>query len=124
MTINEVCEMFPISKDTLRYYERIGVIPEVHRTAGGIRDYNESDISWVQHAICMREAGVPIEMLIEYVKLYQQGDDTISARGNLLKEAREELLEARRKNDRALEKLNYKIGKYEEAEKTGVLNWD
>ncbi len=124
MTINEVCEMFSISKDTLRYYERIGVIPEVHRTAGGIRDYNESDISWVQHAICMREAGVPIEMLIEYVKLYQQGDDTISARGNLLKEAREELLEARRKNDRALEKLNYKIGKYEEAEKTGVLNWD
>lgn len=124
MTINEVCEMFPISKDTLRYYERIGVIPEVHRTAGGIRDYNESDISWVQHAICMREAGVPIEMLIEYVKLYQQGDDTISARGNLLKEAREELLEARRKNERALEKLNYKIGKYEEAEKTGVLNWD
>lgn len=124
MTINEVCEMFPIFKDTLRYYERIGVIPEVHRTAGGIRDYNESDISWVQHAICMREAGVPIEMLIEYVKLYQQGDDTISARGNLLKEAREELLEARRKNDRALEKLNYKIGKYEEAEKTGVLNWD
>ena len=124
MTINEVCEMFPISKDTLRYYERIGVIPEVHRTAGGIRDYNESDISWVQHAICMREAGVPIEMLIEYVKLYQQGDDTISARGNLLKEAREELLEARRKNDRALEKLNYKIGNYEEAEKTGVLNWD
>lgn len=124
MTINEVCEMFPISKDTLRYYERIGVIPEVHRTAGGIRDYNESDISWVQHAICMREAGVPIEMLIEYVKLYQQGDDTISARGNLLKEAREELLEARRKSDRALEKLNYKIGKYEEAEKTGVLNWD
>lgn len=107
MTINEVCEMFPISKDTLRYYERIGVIPEVHRTAGGIHDYNESDISWVQHAICMREAGVPIEMLIEYVKLYQQGDDTISARGNLLKEAREELLEARRKNDRALEKLNY-----------------
>lgn len=67
MTIKEVSERFGVSTDTLRYYERIGLIPQIARTAGGIRDYTESDISWVEHTICMRNAGVPIEALIENI---------------------------------------------------------
>ena len=74
MTIKEVSERFGVSTDTLRYYERIGLIPQIARTAGGIRDYTESDISWVEHTICMRNAGVPIEALIEYIRLFQMGD--------------------------------------------------
>lgn len=70
MTIKEVSEKYAVSQDTLRYYERIGLIPPVARTAGGIRNYTESDIGWVETAVCMRNAGVPIEALIEYVKLY------------------------------------------------------
>ena len=58
MTIKEVSEKYDISSDTLRYYERIGMIPEVTRTASGIRDYQESDLSWVELVICMRKAGV------------------------------------------------------------------
>ncbi len=73
MTIREVSEKYHISQDTLRYYERVGLIPAVHRTAGGVRDYQESDLDWVEHAICMRSAGVSVEALIEYVRLYQQG---------------------------------------------------
>ncbi len=123
MTIKEVCEKYDITADTLRYYERVGVIPEVTRTPGGIRDYQETDIAWVENAICFRDAGMPVEMLIEYVKLYQEGDSTIDARTNLLKEARESILEARKKYEIALEKLDYKIGRYEIAQKTGVLTW-
>ena len=89
MTIKEVCEKYDITADTLRYYERVGVIPTVTRTAGGIRDYQESDIGWVENAICFRDAGMPVEMLIEYVRLFQEGDSTIDARAALLKEARE-----------------------------------
>ena len=62
MTIKEVCEKYDITPDTLRYYERVGVIPEVHRTKGGIRDFTDEDIAWVENAICMRSAGVPVEM--------------------------------------------------------------
>ena len=124
MTIKEVCEHFNLTPDTLRYYERVGVIPEVTRTAGGIRDYREEDVKWVENAVCMRDAGVPVEMLIEYVKLFQQGDETIEARANLLKEARERILEAKKKYDTALEKLNYKIGRNEIAQKTGKLTWE
>ena len=124
MTIKEVCEKYGLTADTLRYYERVGVIPEVARTAGGIRDYREDDINWVENAVCMRDAGVPVDMLIEYVRLFQQGDETIAARMNLLKEARERILEARKKYDTALEKLDYKIGRYEIAQQTGVLTWE
>ena len=124
MTIKEVCEMYNLTPDTLRYYERVGVIPEVTRTAGGIRDYQEEDIGWVENAVCMRDAGVPVEMLIEYVKLFREGDSTIDARTNLLKEAREQILEAKKKYDVALEKLDYKSGRYEVAQKTGKFTWE
>ncbi|MBQ6553612.1 MAG: MerR family transcriptional regulator, partial [Firmicutes bacterium] len=111
-------------QDTLRYYERVGVIPEVHRTKGGIRDYTEEDIKWVENAVCMRSAGVPVEMLIEYVKLFREGDGTMQARRNLLVAAREEVQKNLDKYLTTMERLNYKISRYDEALKTGVLVWD
>ena len=124
MTIKEVCKQFDISADTLRYYERVGVIPKVKRTKGGIRDYSEEEISWVENAICMRSAGVPVEMLIEYVKLYQEGDNTLEARRDLLIEARVEVQNKIDQYVETLNKLNFKISRYEEAVKTGVLSWE
>lgn len=124
MTIKEVSEKYNISADTLRYYERVGVIPVVTRTSGGIRNYCETDLEWVEMAVCFRNAGMTVEHLIEYVKLFQQGDSTIEARCNLLKEARQRILEERKKYDDALDRMNYKIEKYEQAVKTGKLVWD
>ena len=124
MTIKEVSEKFNISQDTLRYYERVGMIPPVTRTPGGIRDYQESDLGWVELAICMRSAGLPVEALIEYVKLTQEGDETIEARLQLLSEQRESLIEQQKKINDTLKRLDYKIGRYEEAVKTGKLSWD
>lgn len=124
MTIREVSEKYHISQDTLRYYERIGLIPAVHRTVGGVRDYQETDLGWVEHAICMRSAGVSVEALIEYVRLYQQGDATIEARLHLLQE-QEQLLQAQYQQiETTLKRLNYKISRYERAVKTGVLSWE
>lgn len=124
MTIKEVSMKYGISADTLRYYERVGMIPPVTRTEGGIRDYHEEDLSWVELALCMRSAGLPVEVMIEYLKLYQQGDETIKTRFNLLKEQRETLLEQRKQIDTMLERLDYKISRYEKAVKTGKLTWD
>lgn len=124
MTIKEVSEKFDISQDTLRYYERVGMIPPVTRTASGIRNYQEKDLGWVELAKCMRSAGLPVEAMIEYVKLTQEGDSTIPARLQLLTEQRETLLEQRAKIDATLERLNYKIGRYEIAVETGVLTWE
>ena len=124
MTIKEVSEKFKISQDTLRYYERIGLIPPVSRTASGIRNYQESDLGWVEHAVCMRSAGVPIEGLIEYVKLFQNGDSTFAARLQLLQEQREKLEEQKAQLQTAMDKLDYKISRYEKAVETGKLTWE
>lgn len=124
MTIREVCDKYHISPDTLRYYERVGVIPAVNRTKSGIRDYTEQDLSCVENAICMRNAGVPVEMVIQYVKLCQQGDGTFAARCDLLKGVRSELLKQIEKCQQELERLEYKIERYETAIETGVLVWD
>lgn len=123
MTIKDVCEKFDITAETLRYYERVGVIPEVKRNSSGIREYSEEDLKWVKNAICLRKANVSIESIVEYVKLFKEGDNTIEARLNLLKETKEEILEDIKKYEEALERLDYKISRYEEALKTGILTW-
>lgn len=107
MTIKEVSQKYNISSDTLRYYERVGMIPPVTRTAGGIRDYSESDLGWVELALCMRGAGLPVEAMIEYVKLCQQGDSTIEARMLLLKEQMETLLEQKAQIESTIKRLDF-----------------
>lgn len=113
MQINEVSRQFDLSQDTLRYYERIGLIPPVPRNTSGIRNYDEDSLSWIQFIKCMRAAGLPIEALIEYVALYQKGDSTVAAREQLLLEQRD-ALEARILDmQETLQRLNYKISLYE-----------
>lgn len=124
MTIKEVSEQYGISQDTLRYYERIHMIPKVTRTASGIRDYQEEDLRWVELAICMRNAGLPIEVMIEYLELFQQGNQTIPARLELLNHQMEVLKEQKTQIEATMERLSYKIHHYEEALQTGKLVWD
>lgn len=124
MTIKEVSEKFGISRDTLRYYEKIGAIPPVTRTKGGIRDYTEADIGWVELAVCMRSAGLPVEAITEYVRMCREGDSTVPERLQLLVEQRKALLEQKAQIESALDRLDYKISRYEIAAKTGILSWE
>src|SRR5512139_682821 len=115
MKIAEVSERYGISADTLRYYERIGLIPTVHRNGSGIRDYGEIDTRRVEFIKCMRGAGLPIETLIEYVGLVQQGDGTIEARKEILIEQRELLAARMAEMQKTLDLLDHKIEVYEKA---------
>jgi len=115
MKIAEVSERYSISSDTLRYYERIGLIQPVNRSANGIRDYNEIDLRRVEFIKCMRSAGLSIEVLIEYVGLVQQGDETIETRKEILKEQRELLAARMQEMQKTLDVLNHKIEVYENA---------
>lgn len=115
MKIMDVSEQYGISSDTLRYYERIGLIPPVHRRDNGIRDYDELDVRRVEFIKCMRRAGLPIEVLIEYVGLVQQGDKTIEARKEILREQREQLVARMNEMQKTLDLLDHKIEVYENA---------
>jgi DNA-binding transcriptional MerR regulator len=124
MLIAAISEKFDLSQDTLRYYERIGLIPRVNRTKGGIRDYTEEDSRWVEFIKCMRGVGLPVEILIEYVGLFQQGDETKEARKELLIEQRKQLITRKEEMEKVLERLDYKISRYEQTivEKEKTLN--
>lgn len=113
MTIAEVSKQYNISADTLRYYERIGLIPPVNRNKNGIRNYTDEDCKWVDFIKCMRSAGLPIEVLIEYVTLFRQGNSTIEARKEILIEQRGILEEKINFMTATLERLNYKIDNYD-----------
>ena len=114
MTIAEVSKKYELSADTLRYYERIGLVPPVPRNKSGIRDYDTESCLWVELMKCMRSAGVQIEALIEYVALFQQGDETIGARKALLIEQRDQLVERMAEMQRSLDRLNDKIERYDQ----------
>lgn len=113
MTIAEVSKKYGITADTLRYYERIGLIPPVPRNKSGIRDYDEVSCNWIELMKCMRAAGVQIEALIEYVSLFQKGEATLGARKQILIEQREQLIERMEKMQASLDRLNEKIDNYE-----------
>lgn len=115
MKIADVSEKYGISSDTLRYYERVGLIPPVNRNENGIRDYNELDLRRVDFIKCMRSAGLPVEVLIDYVALVQQGDETIEARKEILIEQRDLLVARMKEMQKTLDLLNYKIEVYENA---------
>ncbi len=114
MTITQVSEMFGISQDTLRYYERIGLIPSINRSKGGKRDYTEEDCKWIEFIKCMRNAGLSIDVLINYVTLFKRGDETIEARKEILIEQRKNLMEKFNEIKSTLEHLDMKIEKYKE----------
>ena len=73
MQISDIARKYNITVDTLRYYERIGLLPPVTRKRGGIRDFSDEDERWVEFVTCMRGAGLSIEVLIEYLGLFQKG---------------------------------------------------
>lgn len=113
MTIAEVSKKFELTIDTLRYYERIELIPSVPRTKGGIRDYGENECNWIEFIKCMRAAGLPVEALIEYVGLFQAGEQTVEARKEILTEQRKLLAARIDEMKQTLNRLDYKIEVYE-----------
>ena len=114
MNIKKVSEVTGISADTIRYYERIGLIPPVTRNQSGIRDFTEREIGLLEFVRCFRKAGVSVEALIDYVTLLEEGEGTEEARLAILKEQAEKL-DARLEELRAArERLAYKIDNYQE----------
>ena len=115
MKIAEVSEQYGLSSDTLRYYERVGLLPPVQRNESGIRDYSQLDLRRVEFIKCMRRAGLPVDVLIDYVGLVQEGDKTIEARKEILKEQQELLAARMREMQKTLDILDHKIDVYEKA---------
>ena len=114
MTISEVSKKYNLTQDTIRYYERIGLIPRVPRTKSEVRDFDDESCRWIEFIKCMRSSGMAIDVLIEYVRLYKEGSNTLEQRKNLLIEQRKKLLKKQEEIKSTIERLEYKIKIYDE----------
>ena len=114
MTIKEAAENTGISIDNLRYYERIGLIPEVPRTKSGIRNYDELALSWIDFAMRFKRGGMSLEAIREYIQLALQGEDTKPARKEILLDAKDDLEKKMAEIQESLDVINYKLDTYEQ----------
>lgn len=114
MTIAEVSKKFGLTADTLRYYEKIGLMNPVKKDAGGRRNYQEDDLRRINFVKCMRLAGLSIEAIKKYVDLFNEGEHTIPQRKEILIAQKEVLEEKRQEIENTLHFLNHKIENYEE----------
>lgn len=115
-TITEVSKKFDINPNTLRYYERIGLLPAIPRQSNGNRYFTEKLLGWLEMIVCLRHSSVPIEALIDYANMLRQGDGTLEAREDLLKEQLDMLYQKETNLKRSIERLEHKVSLYETKE--------
>ncbi|ASV94548.1 MerR family transcriptional regulator [Enterococcus durans] len=116
MNIKKAAEMFDLSVDTLRYYERVGVIPSVHRNESGYRDYTTNDLNWIYLAKNLRNAGLSIESLIEFAQLAQlrKTKNVEKAQKQILSDQLKELEQKLAEMQEVRDLLIYKIETYDD----------
>lgn len=114
MNIDAVSKKYDLTKDTLRYWERIGLLPTIKRNQSGYREYSERDMNWVFYIKVLRNAGMTIEVLVEFVKLYREGGQSTEARKSLLIDQREDLLDKIAAIEKTINYLDYKIEHFED----------
>lgn len=114
MNINEVSKKLYISKDTIRYWEKIGLLPSIPRNSSGYREYSQKEFNWVYYIKALRNAGMSIERLLEFVHLYLKDANDLNHRKELLIQQREELLAEITKRQETVDYLTYKIDHFEE----------
>ena len=116
LTITEVSKKYNIKPDTIRYYERIGLLPKIPRKNNGNRYFNEGMQGWIEMIVCLRHSGVPVEKLIDYADMLRAGDSTLQAREDLLKEQLKELEDKKKDLNRSIDRLKHKISLYKSGE--------
>ncbi|MFD1318218.1 MerR family transcriptional regulator [Loigolactobacillus zhaoyuanensis] len=127
MNSKKVSELLDVSIDTLRYYERVGVIPPVSRDKNGYRNYQDNDLNWIFLAKSLRNAGMSVESMIEFATLAQSKDDVTAAQKEVLHEQLEQLDAKFAELEKTRNLLKYKITTYDEhlaKFKSGEMNVD
>ncbi|MBO0441089.1 MerR family transcriptional regulator [Candidatus Enterococcus ikei] len=114
MNSKEAAEMFGLTTDTVRYYERVGVIPPIKRDKNGYRVYTTRDLNWIYLAKSLRHAGVSIESLIEFATLSQLGGNVEQAQKQILQDQLQEITGKLEEMTKTRDLLQYKIDTYDE----------
>lgn len=119
-TIGEMSKKLGIPASTLRYYEKEQLLPCVERTTGGIRMFKESDLEFLNIIHCLKQAGVSISGIREFIALFKQGDASIDARLAFFEREKECVLRQIGELKKTLAVLEFKCWYYTQAKKEGT----
>ncbi|WP_160688923.1 MerR family transcriptional regulator [Clostridium sp. C2-6-12] len=117
-SIAEAAEKIDLSTYTLRYYDKMGLLPFVERNELGNRDFKEKDLEWLKLIRCLKNSNMPIKKIKEVIKLSLEGDDTLSIRKEILSNHRKEVVNKIEELHKSLDKIDNKINYYERASKS------
>ena len=113
-TIQQVCEKTGLSAHTLRYYEKEGLLTGISRSQGGFRQYSDEDLEGLGLICCLKNTGMSLQEISEFVKLTHQGDYTLKERVELLRRHRESVVQRMEEMQRYLDKVTWKINFFSE----------
>ncbi|MER9976147.1 MerR family transcriptional regulator [Mesorhizobium sp. M0085] len=114
MRISEAASTSGLSIDTIRYYEKLDLLPKIARGSDGKRDFSAETVEWLILLSSLRETGMPMERMLYFAQLYQRGNETLSERKAILLDHAAHLEKRRTALDRCAEVLAYKLKRYDE----------
>lgn len=117
LTIKEVAEKTKLSAHTLRYYEKEGMLPPIKRDNSGNRSYSQRDVEIILVICCLKNTGMPIKQIREYIKWCVAGDETLEKRKELFMKHREAVVKQLHDLQENLNKLDFKIKYYDNKSK-------
>ncbi len=121
-SIGQAAKKMNLTAHTLRYYDKEGLLPFVQKTSAGQRVFTEQDMEWLVIIECLKETGLQLKEIKQYIDWCQQGDCTLEKRLNMFKQQKKKVEEQIMQMQKNLEKVNFKIAYYEEAVKNGSVD--
>ena len=121
-SIGQVAQKTGLSTHTLRYYEKEGLLPFVKKSGSGLRIFSDSDLGWLAMIECLKETGMPLKGIKQYIDWFIEGDSTLQNRLDMFRAKKTHIEEQIAQLQKHMEKINYKIKLYEEAVKKGSLD--
>ena len=121
-SIGQVAQKTGLSTHTLRYYEKEGLLPFVKKSGSGLRIFSDSDLGRLAMIECLKETGMPLKGIKQYIDWFIEGDSTLQNRLDMIRAQKTHIEEQIAQLQKHMEKINYKIKLYEEAVKKGSLD--
>lgn len=119
-SISEVSNRSGLSIYTLRYYDKVGLLPFVDRTPGGARDFKESDFDWIAVINCLKDTGMPVKEIKQFIDWCLEGDSTLKNRLEVFVEHKRKVAEQIKLLEKHMKKIDYKIWYYETSVAAGT----
>ena len=114
MQISEAATLCGLTADTIRFYERSGLLPPIHRGPDGRRRFSQENIDWLTLLASLRSTGMPLSKMRQFAALYRAGDQTVPQRRQILLDHSDQLIQRRNALDRCEELLAHKLKLYDE----------